>query len=359
MSDELHFTGADLNRRSRRRKEYEYSESSGSSDNDDEDGSDDRAGGTMQVALRDKEELLVQKALERIRRAQELGKTNVKLSRPEVDALERKRQTDAGIRTQSRPDLRTSDRRRSSGQSSSTSKNPQSHKNNKGKRHLDDESSSSSRRATPPGILVAGPSGIPSYQPFGYYPAPTAAAPKGRTSGSGSRSTSTHNPDQISPPLPRSQNQRYFSGPSLPSSRSLPDDPNWIPRPRSSSSSMSNSPYPSDPYQYQAYSPALPQIPPQYTQSSRRIVSNPQPEPYYPRLRGEAQARSSEPSLLRREYSGQETPEESSSEESEEDEEDDGVQVDVVPYGRGGYDVRIGAEGSAARERPRRGRGKR
>ncbi|CEJ54523.1 hypothetical protein PMG11_00831 [Penicillium brasilianum] len=46
----------------------------------------------VQLAMRDKEDQLVDKALERIRRAQMLGKKNVRLSQRELDALERKRQ---------------------------------------------------------------------------------------------------------------------------------------------------------------------------------------------------------------------------------------------------------------------------
>jgi PRA1 family protein 1 len=45
--------------------------------------------GQGQVMLREKEDALVERALERIRRARALGKTNVKLSRAEIDALER------------------------------------------------------------------------------------------------------------------------------------------------------------------------------------------------------------------------------------------------------------------------------
>ena len=46
----------------------------------------------VQLAMRDKEDQLVDKALERIRRAQVLGKKNVRLTQRELDALERKRQ---------------------------------------------------------------------------------------------------------------------------------------------------------------------------------------------------------------------------------------------------------------------------
>lgn len=47
----------------------------------------------VQLAMRDKEDQLVDSALDRIRRAQMLGKKNVRLSKRELAALERKRQT--------------------------------------------------------------------------------------------------------------------------------------------------------------------------------------------------------------------------------------------------------------------------
>lgn len=314
----------------------------------------------MQIALRDKEELLVQKALERIRRAQMLGKTNVKLTQPELDALERKKKKDEAESARKKPGIRNADRRRSSGLSHDASREQKSNRR-KSKGYFpayDGESSSSSRRAAPPGILVPGPAGVPAYSPLGYYPPTTA--PQGGSPRSGSRSASSHGLAQVSPPLPRVYKQRYSSGPdpahpspaprSPPSLRRLPDDPNWIPRPRSSSS-VSSQPYPPD--QYQAYSPPLPQMPHQYSQG-RRSVSSPQPDVQYPRNGGEPQARSSEPSSLRREHSRQSSPEKSESEEgsASDDDEGDGVQVDVVPYSQG-YGVSVRPE--RVRERQRRG----
>ena len=355
--DELRFTGEDLGRR---RKGYEYLNRSESS----EDYGDSDDGENMQLALRDKEELLVQKALERIRRAQMLGKTNVKLTQPELDALERKRRKDQAIKDQAKrkgsgTNLRTSDRRRSSGQTNSAFKDPKI-----GKREskgyfsgYDGESSSSSRRATPPGVLVPG-QGVVGFSPLGQY-SPTTA-PQVRSSRSDSRSASSQSLAQPSPPL-RSSKKRYSSGreppqplpapPSTHSVRRLPDDPNWLPRPRSSSS-VSAQAY--DPYQYQSYSPPIPQIPPQYSQG-RRIVSSPQPEVHNPRIRGEPEVRLTEPSSFRREHTGQATPDDFDSDGSSlsHDDDDDGVHVDVVPYGQG-YSVDMRPE-SSARESPRRG----
>ena len=321
----------------------------------------------MQLALRDKEELLVQKALQRIRRAQMLGKTNVKLTQPELDALQRKGRKDKTLEQQVAGKSSSSywgatERRRGSGQSSNTSKDQTSAKR-KSKRHLsgyEGESSSGSRRAAPPGILTPSSTGVPAFSPLGYYPPSTI--PQGRSPGSSSRSASSHSLARDTPPIPRPGKQRYSSGPDAPqashkprsplSSRSLPDDPNWTPRSRSSSSATQA--YPADPYSYQVYSPPMPQMPAHYTQS-RRIVSSPQPDAHYPRIRGEPQARSSESSLQRREQSTRITPDASDSDDGtdSDDDGDDGVQVNVGSYSSG-YVVSDRPE-SSAKERQRRG----
>ncbi|WEW60335.1 hypothetical protein PRK78_005820 [Emydomyces testavorans] len=49
----------------------------------------------IQLAMKDKEEQLVERALERIKRAQILGKSKVKLSQRELEALERRRKNEA------------------------------------------------------------------------------------------------------------------------------------------------------------------------------------------------------------------------------------------------------------------------
>ena len=309
----------------------------------------------------------MQKALQRIRRAQMLGKTNVKLTQPELDALQRKGRKDQTLEQQVAGKSSSSywgatERRRGSGQSNSASKDQTSGKR-KSKRHLsgyDGESSSGSRRATPPGILTPGSNGVTAFSPLGHYPPSTI--PQGRSPGSSSRSASSHSLARETPPVHRSGKQRYSSGPDASqashkprsplSSRSLPDDPNWTPRSRSSSSATQA--YPADPYSYQVYSPPMPQVPAHYTQG-RRIVPSPQPDVHYPRIRGEPQARPSESSLQRREQVSRVTPDVSDSEHDSDsdDDGDDGVQVNVVSYGSG-YAVSDRLEGSA-KERQRRG----
>lgn len=61
------------------------------------DDSDSTVTYAVQLAMKDDEEWLVDKALERIRRAQILGQKNVRLSQRELDALERKRMQTGGM----------------------------------------------------------------------------------------------------------------------------------------------------------------------------------------------------------------------------------------------------------------------
>ncbi|KAJ5130138.1 uncharacterized protein N7515_006177 [Penicillium bovifimosum] len=90
--------GLDYEGRGPRRRPAEYvdlsddSESADGGDFDLYDQGDSTVAYAMQLAMRDKEDQLVDQALERIRRAQMLGKKNVRLSKRELDALERKRQ---------------------------------------------------------------------------------------------------------------------------------------------------------------------------------------------------------------------------------------------------------------------------
>ena len=353
VSDKLHFTGGDLGRRQHRYEDPDSSEIS------DDDIPDDNDNGSMQLALRDKEEMLVQKALERIRRAQMLGEKNVKLTQPELDALERKRQKDQAMqghvnRKGSRPDLRRDERRRSGGQQTIAARDGKYSKT-RSKGHLpayDDEDSSSSRRVTPPGIYVPG-TGVVGFS-------------QGKSSRPGSRSASSRSLAQPSSSIPHGSSKKRISygpepSPPPPSrspniSRRLPDDADWIPRPRSSSSASGQA-HPYDPYQYQTYSPPLSQGQPSYSHygQSRRIVSSPQPDMQYFRTRGDATPRSPEPSSLRRARFTQGASEESDSADGfvSDDDEGSGVQVDVIPYGHeNGINVR--AEGTN-RERQRRG----
>ncbi|KAL8842458.1 MAG: hypothetical protein Q9176_002610 [Flavoplaca citrina] len=153
LSDDLDLPGLDRARNTRiRRKHITESDSPSSEEDDILDG---RSPATMQLTLRNKEDLLVQQALGRIQRAQMLGKRNVKLSKPEVEALERKRRHDEAQSTQVKAVSRQADRRRSSGQLKSAAKDSKP-----GKRRsagigsaFERTYASDGRAATPPGIM--------------------------------------------------------------------------------------------------------------------------------------------------------------------------------------------------------------
>lgn len=111
----------------RRRQDYDDLTDDGESvvdggDYDLYDHEDSTVAYAVQLAMRDKEDQLVEKALERIRRAQMLGKKNVRLSQRELDALERRRLQTDNPREARRPpptgsasNTRPSSRRKSGG----------------------------------------------------------------------------------------------------------------------------------------------------------------------------------------------------------------------------------------------------
>ncbi|KAI9880413.1 MAG: hypothetical protein M1830_003453 [Pleopsidium flavum] len=388
VSDDLRFTGVDTGFPSEHRKSYDYGDDSDFSDGDLDDAMDQNNGAAMQVALRDKEELLVRKAMERIRRAQMLGKTNVKLTQPELDALERKRQRAADVGKlkgrRSTPGGISNDRRSSKGGRAPGSRptalpEPDRRKSRKSLARYERDSPPVSPGVAPPGFLVPRPDGVQMYAPIGYSDSP-AALSSGSLSQPGSRSTSLQDQQQYqhTSPVPQYQHhhqqQRYFSVPegspaairppsssSRGSPRPLPDDPNWIPRMRSASSVQ---PYTVDPFQYQTYSPPMPHIASQDTQT-RRNVSGP-PDIQYSSVRrvppttyvtnARMAASSSEPSSLHlqspigdgKDHIGE------SDDEYDDIGRDQDVPIDENPI-RGGYFSRTASAGIAG-GRQRRGR---
>ena len=347
ISDKLYFTGADLGPRRRQPHKQDHSQSSESSGN--EDNMEDRSGGVMQVALRGKEEQLVQKAMERIRRAQLMGRSNVKLTKPEIDALERKRLKDYSTNKILGPKLRIADRRRVSDRLPKTvnEQKPSRRKAITLASVHDDHSFSGPKHTTPPGAEVSGSNGNPVYSATGQYQFLPAGS-YGRSSRSGSRSTSAQSQQRYTPPLPGSQfrpaQTRYFSVPehsrpssmpqTPPLSRRLPDDPSWIPRPRSASS---NHLYPAENIQHNAHSPPLHNLPSQFNQGRRNTSG--QPEIQYTSTRrgaplARAYATSSEPPIPQTDAT-HEVPLEHHVEVDYSDDDDDdnyGVQVGIDSY---------------------------
>ncbi|CAG8879203.1 unnamed protein product [Penicillium nalgiovense] len=170
----------------RRRVDYEdltdESESVDGGEFDLYDHEDSTVAYAVQLAMRDKEDQLVDTALERIRRAQVLGKKNVRLSKRELDALERKRQQTDGLSRRPSASVKVTSR-------------------------------PSSRRSG----AAAAPEQLP-----GVYPAfvPDAHSTWARGTGTNSRPSSS---SSARPRTPTTQ--------SLPPvfQRPLPDDPQWAP----------------------------------------------------------------------------------------------------------------------------------
>ncbi|CZR51227.1 related to prenylated Rab acceptor 1 [Phialocephala subalpina] len=293
-SDTLQFTGIDLGggaSTTRARKTYtlqDSEESLGDSAESEFEGTD-----ALQVALRDKEEALVQSALARIRRAQEKGKKEVKLNKAEVDALERRRKRmQAAATTKQRKESGSSggsetERRRRSDRNIAipiASVAPLSQPNSRpSSRKRAKSTSKRTGEATPPVMLVAGPDGL-AYAPSGSYTPPLAGS---RNSPTRPRSATTQQLRGSAPPAyftytqPRhvSEGTRPPSSSSTSSRRPLPDDENWEPS-SSRRSSASSQNYILNPFDYQISSDAPPPIPAHYLQpqgqpQGRRNVSGP------------------------------------------------------------------------------------
>jgi hypothetical protein len=240
----------------RRRAEYEDL----TDENDSVDGGDFDLYGhedstvayAVQLAMRDKEDQLVDTALERIRRAQMLGQKNVRLSKRELDALERKRQqVDGGRRPKQNP------------------------------------SRPSSRRN---GSAPEQPAAYPSFAPDPHgWARPSASSRPTSSSSARPRTPTTQSlrPQQSNSPLhptypsynlerfgPNGRSQSMPQPPGYP--RPLPDDPQWAPP---YYNQMQMSPY-GEPAPYQ---PHQSQLPPDLRAGPQNRMSFPgSPHPAYP-----------------------------------------------------------------------------
>ncbi|KAJ5468645.1 hypothetical protein N7475_006397 [Penicillium sp. IBT 31633x] len=203
----------------------------------------------VQLAMRDKEDQLVDKALERIRRAQILGRKNVRLSKRELDALERKRQ---------QGDIAGGSRRPKSASSTKTPSRP------------------SSRRSAV-GVAPEQSSAYPTFAPDAlstWARGTTAARSRPTSSSSTARprtpTTQSLRPQQSNSPLrppyptyaperfaPNGRPQAMQPPPVYP--RPLPDDPQWAP---SYYNSTQMSTY-GEPAPYQPQPPTDPRLGPQ------------------------------------------------------------------------------------------------
>lgn len=333
FNDESYPTGAaSLSRqRNRQVRIIDYA----SEQSEDEDDSENGIGG-MQLVLRDKEDRLARKALERIRSAQMLGIKNVILTESEYDALESRKKIDEAAIVAAAPNSRTKGRRRDSVKSTDPARDERGSSVRIRTFIPNYENEEPPRRelATPPGVLVPGSGGSLSYRPL-----PVSAASERafyRPSRSGSRSTSSHSQQPNIPPI---RSNRYIQpevgypladGPPRRSrvqpnhlSHRLRDDPTRLSRPRSASS--------------QTYQPTLSQERPFYAEGQRNLSGltefhsigsrrrNPLPMPHS----------SSEPSLSHREHLTSPNGEYLTDDENEDDDQSYGVQLNVAEYNQG------------------------
>ncbi|KAK4967002.1 Prenylated Rab acceptor 1, partial [Elasticomyces elasticus] len=275
MGDELYFTGYDLGmaragRRSREAslgdmaygEEYDYSEEEARAEEEEQQR---LAYEQHQLAARAREEALVQAALDRIRKARSRGRGSVNLSQEELDALDRRKQAqqearaqrtplDKGSRSSSIASIASDKSRKKSGSRlfgvPSPSKPTSKGRNQKASRRVSTEQPPPAYQpnVAPPGILMAGPNGVPVYVPLSYIPPPSAEAPRSAstTSAKGSHSASSSSRRrQGTPPDPAypAYTPRHYPPPpdprphpSPPARPPAPDSPLYLPRLRSASS---------------------------------------------------------------------------------------------------------------------------
>lgn len=354
-SDSLHFTGTDL-ASTRARRSYVVNESGGSSE--DSEMSETEGIDALQIALRDKEEALVQSALKRIRRAQEKGKKEVNLKQEELDALEnRRKRMQAAATAKARKDSASSggsgsEKKRRSARNITIPLAPpepesrsQSSSRPSSRRSKGSNGRSRNNEALGPAFMLAGADGL-VYAPV---PASSSKQPSpNRNSTSRPRASTNSQPTRGAPapyfayPLQPGNPRHYSDGRPASSasnkSRPMPDDENWIPNSRRSSGSA---PYIVDPFEYQVSSDTPPPIPPQYMhqhqhqphpQPGRRAVSGPQ-EVAYSSVRRSLPAGSYrvpiDPNLYRRRSDRDELAEEYYSSSEEDSDDGNGVQVYV------------------------------
>ena len=271
VSDELYFDGYDIGQnRITRVPTYEQIQYTDEIDSDELEYRD-RTALIHHLPAKDRQDVLVQSAMERISKARTKGKTNVSLSVEEMEALERRNSQQPeptptlasppatpvkGVKgkTSSRSSSSTSlaaQKTRKRGNSffgTSSPATPKSGSKPKVNRKSSAEQAVPMQLSqVPPGVVLQGPDGTPFYAPIGYYAPPSPEylrSPK-----SSSRSTSKHSRRESTPPE-RSEaytqqfSPRYYAAPAVrpPSAGSRnahPDDPDaYVVRNRSSSNAQ-------------------------------------------------------------------------------------------------------------------------
>lgn len=277
MSDSLNFTGTDLGDRSRgvARRGHRYQgsdddETSVSGSEDEEDSGESQSGGSGQLTVRDdREEALIQSALQRINRAQAKGKADVKLNKDELAALERRRKRMREEAERLKSSGSGSDRKKRKEQRVAvplSQLDPSSLKRRPA--HPPRQDSLPARAAVSREDSPDYPPEYLPYPPMGYFAPPVSSQSRSR-SGTHVPRPSSRARENGSPPVafdylqaPHSNHRHVSESSARPRSRGMPQDELWMPQQV-------------DPFQYQTAGPRHAAYPGQPPPFSKRHVSTP------------------------------------------------------------------------------------
>lgn len=340
VSDSLHFTGIDLGDRARGASRRRYIRGSEEDDEDeDEDSHDDSSSDDddyeeelAQLPPAEREEALLQMAMQRVERARIKGKTDVNLSKAELGAFQRHQKR---LEREEERRRRASERKKRKEQRIAVPLTHLEPSSRKKKAIQPPPVSLQPRQDSLPRQISAGSqySDVPdrqAYPPMGYFPPPagTRVRPRSGTTTS-QRPPSRAREDQR--PVPYEHLQQLSAPGSrqpsdtvpLPRSSTGPLEEPWIPNVSPNASPRGRSSL--DPFQFQIGGPRA-AAPPGAGRPSRRHASGPSEMAYIPRrpVGAPSPARSRQVS----QQAEDEDTSEDESEEEEEEEEDDEEEED-------------------------------
>ncbi|THC98234.1 hypothetical protein EYZ11_002316 [Aspergillus tanneri] len=237
--------GSQLRRRMVGYSDYgDEPESADGMDYDIYDDADSTVAYAVQLAMKHKEDWLVDKALERIRRAQVMGQKNVRLSKPELEALERKRMhADGGSLERKSPASKASE----NGRLKAGDGSPTGGVARTGTRRS--VSSAGQGRQMAPYNIADGSDGYDTWARASGSPSSQRTQSSRSPQSNTSPTQSPHKADRHST-IPYFRSQASSPLKSTAFQRPLPDDPHWVP--------TYQLPYPRDPPPYSLRSPVDP-----------------------------------------------------------------------------------------------------
>jgi PRA1 family protein 1 len=345
----------------------------------------------MQLVYKTKEDELVQRALERIARARALGKPNVKLSRAEIDALERLERNEPPPRpsvapkaapkankdgpvVKRKPVETRRDANKRSARVDSPSKAKAGDNRGRGKSSSSNNNSSSARASRDNSVAYALPPPDFGYDQRVSYPQiHSGGARQLEPSRRGSRTNSNQSLRQFPQPGQALQHpyytQRYSSNadvqygnrPASNSSRSSRPDPaelDWEPRARSTSS-LVNVPLDQLPYQTGVgRAPRFDPADPRFASPQRRVVSGSSavqlaPVQGYRRAQDELFLPNEPAEVFGYQVASEDEDEDNQGDEDDDSDYDAGVEVNVSER-PGGYAVQTRSAAAASTSSPSR-----